>query len=987
MIRKTGIFSLALVLGLSLAVLPVRAQFYTMGADPGGLHWRSVETPTYRVIYPQGLDSLAHVYAVTMEQVAGSVGASAGFRPNAAYRRKMPVVLHAYTANANGQVTWTPHRVEMLTVPDAFAPEATPWPLQLALHESRHVAQMQYGAAKPFRWLNVLGGELAPGALAVLYCGPAFFEGDAVVAETALTAAGRGRAADFLEYYRVCFAAGDFRDYWRWRYGSARWYTPDYYHAGYLAVGGIRAHFDVPDLTARYYRRIADHHGFTLLNWDKTVREATGRAFGDAFAEVTAALQQTWAEDEAARAPFMPSVPVSAVPRRFAEYTGLTGVGDDLYAVRRGLTQPDQWVRISPDGQERRFELLGSYASDPSYSDATGRFYWSELVRDPRWPLRSYSVIRSSDGRLSKLLTHKTRYYTPQASDTEALLAVTEYPVEGGSRVAVLDLEDGRELLGRDAPDGMQVVETAWLDGKLYATALTGAGYGIYQIPLEAGDTAFRTLLAPGPFKIGGFVDPLDGQLLFECDLTGVNELYALAPDSGEAPRRLTNTRFGASDFMIQRDTLWYSVLQPEGRLIHKTALADLPSVPADFSAPAKYPFAEELSAGEPLPLDLNAPVEVSAPQPYSKLAHLFHLHSWLPLYFAYDSVDKLSLESLREDAGLGATAFFQNELGTTAGWLGYHAAVSDGVWRHSAHANFAFTGLYPVIEASLDFNDREALEYYSAAGPWPVLESKSRGIPALTGTVRTYIPWNFSSGGWLRGIVPSAKFIFSNDVYHQYLQKEELMPMHRTTLSLRGYVMQHTPDACAYPHFGLGAEVGYSFRWARDVISPSLYAYLYGYLPGVWETHGLRWSALLSRRLVGGAYSEPFANTAPRGFDSALTRQLAAYRTQFKATLDYKLPLIHVDRALLGPVAYLRNFELTLHGDYSAFSSDRERGNLYSVGADLVAVLGNLLWIPYETHIGVSWNYNGGASFDAFAARNLPVQRHKVELVFSVEM
>ena len=209
-----------LLLTVLCTALPAAAQFYTMGADPGGLRWNCVETPTYRVVYPRGLDSLARAYAVALEQAASPVGRSLGARPNAAYSGKMPVVLHTETAHSNGQVTWTPRRLELLTVPDSFAPEPTPWMLQLAVHESRHIAQMQFGAQKPFRWLNVLGGQLVPGGLAAVYCGPAFFEGDAVAAETALTAAGRGRTADFLEYFRVSFAAGDFRDYWRWRYGS-----------------------------------------------------------------------------------------------------------------------------------------------------------------------------------------------------------------------------------------------------------------------------------------------------------------------------------------------------------------------------------------------------------------------------------------------------------------------------------------------------------------------------------------------------------------------------------------------------------------------------------------------------------------------------------------------------------------------------------------------------------------------------------------------
>ena len=42
-----------LLLFLSGAALPARAQFYTMGADPGGLRWNSLDTPIYRLIYPR----------------------------------------------------------------------------------------------------------------------------------------------------------------------------------------------------------------------------------------------------------------------------------------------------------------------------------------------------------------------------------------------------------------------------------------------------------------------------------------------------------------------------------------------------------------------------------------------------------------------------------------------------------------------------------------------------------------------------------------------------------------------------------------------------------------------------------------------------------------------------------------------------------------------------------------------------------------------
>ena len=227
---------------------------------------------------------------------------------------------------------------------------------------------------------------------------------------------------------------------------------------------------------------------------------------------------------------------------------------------------------------------------------------------------------------------------------------------------------------------------------------------------------------------------------------------------------------------------------------------------------------------------------------------------------------------------------------------------------------------------------------------------------------------------------MPTAALYWSTDRF------ADGRPMWRTTLSLRGYIMQPTPESRVYPGFGVGAELGYSFRWIPGLITPSAYGYLYGYLPGLHETHGIRWSVLYSK-IFDGTFSEAFANTAPRGFPTSVTRWLAGYPTQFKAALDYKLPLIPVDRALLGPVAYLRNFELTLHGDYTAFSSHQDKGALFSAGAELTAVLGNLLWVPFPTRIGVSYNYNGGPAYDTLVAKELPVQHHTFPLIFSVEM
>ena len=208
---------LVLALCLALPAVPAAAQFYSWGSEPAGSRWYQIKTQDYKVIYPEGLDSLARVYATLLEQVKEPLSVTSGFLPNQNFKWRMPVILHPWEVNSNGMVGWAPKRMELLTTPIAQAPLPQNWPEHLAIHESRHVCQTQYVNARPYHIWDVLLGEIGSGALAAIYCGPVFYEGDAVAAETELSLTGRGRNASFLEYYRVCFSQGDFRNWWRWR--------------------------------------------------------------------------------------------------------------------------------------------------------------------------------------------------------------------------------------------------------------------------------------------------------------------------------------------------------------------------------------------------------------------------------------------------------------------------------------------------------------------------------------------------------------------------------------------------------------------------------------------------------------------------------------------------------------------------------------------------------------------------------------------------
>ena len=221
---------------LSFLSFPAGAQIISTGDDPARASWKSLSSGNYRIIYPEGLDSLSRVYAEALEKWRIPVSRSAGHVPNERFSSEMPVILHPWTASANGMVVWIPRSMSLFTVREAYNPDILPWEKMLAIHESRHVAQRQAWWSRA----HYILGDLAEGITTGLNLNMALIEGDAVATETALSEFGRGRQGDFLDYTRMAIDTGDKRDWYQWRWGSQVRYVQDYYALGYMTVAGMR---------------------------------------------------------------------------------------------------------------------------------------------------------------------------------------------------------------------------------------------------------------------------------------------------------------------------------------------------------------------------------------------------------------------------------------------------------------------------------------------------------------------------------------------------------------------------------------------------------------------------------------------------------------------------------------------------------------------------------------------------------------------------
>ncbi len=1006
-----------------LIVKPAAAQFYVTGDDPGKAKWYSIETENFNLIYPEGTDSLARSYAEKIENIRIPVSLTSGYISGEGKGKKLPVVMHAYNA-ANGSVAWAPKRMDLFTIPSAYNPEPMPWSTMLSVHESRHVTQMQFGLTKALKPGNWIFGEMWNILASLIYPGISTMEGDAVITETAWTPSGRGRTADFLNYYWVAMDNGDFRKWQEWRFVSQKKNALDHYALGYLTIGGFRYLYDCPEYMSEGYH-LAARRPYNLGAFYTVTKKLTGKKFDDAFTEVCDTMYTLWKNDADARKPYIASEPVTAEPRIYTDYKDILVIEDDIYAIKKGHLDVPTLIKIDSKGKEHRISTFAYQASKLRWSEELGRLYWSETKADERWTLKTESRIRyiEKDSKRKHTLKNKNLLHNPAPSD--GIVATVRYEIGGKSYIDILNGTTGESTATYQAPDSLQLVETAWIEDELYTTAISDNGYGIYR--MENG--VWTEVLKPQPVMVKDFASYGD-ELIFTCDRTGANELYHFNPSDGSL-RQKTSTRYGAEDFSYSGDGAWlyYSSQTPKGMRVFRTSADSLMDKTADFTKLHKYPIAEKITAQEKAIAESrgvteNKDVKVSKPKRYRKLPHMFNVHSWAPVYVNVDNIMNFSFDQIWEAASLGATGIIQNRLSTMTGEFGYSAhkdPYNVGKWRNSGHIRLTYSGLYPILEAKIDINDRAARQYstgaYMLSENTAAMEitSKEMSAPYIEGRFSAYIPFRFSSGGWFKGITPRVSYRIGNDMFNTAmpimglenhvssgngdLNYEYQTPVligsrkgknsfrHSITASLNAYIQQNIPSSAVYPRWGIGMEAGAMENIeSRQFLSPMGYAYLYGYIPGFIRSQGLKLSAMHQQKLDSKAvFSQAMVNVLPRGLSSnaSLTSWLSLRNPSMtKISADYAIPIYIGDLFIGGNFFAVKRLTIIPNFDCTFFSG----GNLWSAGADFNLDLHSILTLEWPLTIGVAFSYNGGSVFNTTAtASGITMNKYYIGPNFNV--
>lgn len=962
----------------------IRAQFYKVGNDNGFLKWNSISTGHYKIIYPEGRDSTASEYARELEKYWNCVGVSAGFNPGESYGKKFPVILHTDHVDPNGMVLWAPMRMNLYTLPPAYSPSSCPWSMQLAVHESRHVSQMQFVNSGGFKYMNYFFGEMLAASLSAIYPNLHLLEGDAVVTETVLTKFGRGRSHDFLEYYKYAFDNGDFRSWGRWRYGSYKKYAPNHYALGYLTIAGTRYCYDDPFFSKRYFSSVVNKP-WRFFNMQRTVREASGKNFDKSFREIEEAFIKIWRKNSEQRAPFDSAcVYYNPSPSLFLTYKNLVPADGGIYAIKYGQGESGTLVFIDDSGNERQIRPFETNIS--RLKMAGNRLWWSEKIPDIRWELQSSSRIRYFDlsSGTIKDFTSSGNYFNPDISPDGTRLAAVSYDDKGKTSLVVFATDDKKICFKIEAPPGMQMVTPVWSDDKIIISAITRDGMGLYIADLS--DGSLSELMPPSTASmddLGTFKDDKK-HVFFSSDLNGSREFHQIDIDSATA-YRLTSLKYGGHDFCFSKDRcrLFFTSVSDKGYFPNYLETKKMNPKKVDLSDVSEDEIVSVLTKQELNILKENkinmaddSGIKISAPEKFNKYSSIFNFHSWAPFYMDNETISNMSFESLSSRGGPGATVFFNSILDDASGTVGYLISKNPdtGGIAHRLTADFEYRGWYPVIRINASIGGRNAVSYKIDANKKPKFYKEIRNIPYMRGAVQAYLPMNFSSSGWLKGIIPSLTYSINNDGYESYCKNILVNTF------LRGFSVLKTPVSKVYPKFGIGGTLGYVFKTdGMNFYSPSVYADFYTYLPGIVGTQGMRVSVKTAYSVQKNKLSLIY--NLPRGFSSS--QYIPGARFNMLASLDYSIPVYVGDIDFIHPVLYIKNFELRPHADYSFGIMPSAQVGMCSVGTEVNVHTANLFFIPYGATIGFDYNCNfvnnpGYLQLSKFS-------RHKFSFVFRI--
>lgn len=884
------------------------SQVFNTDQYPPSVRWRQIRTEHFQLIYPTPFEDRAQQLAGQLERLREHVSGTLGKPP-----RRISIILQNQTVESNGNVQLAPRRSEFYTTPPQQG-DFQDWLSNLAIHELRHVAQFD----KLTGYLRAPFFEQLALAIYGVTLPSWFFEGDAVVTETVLSPAGRGRLPSWEMPFRANLLSGHRYSYQKDYLGSLKSVTPGFYELGYFMTAHMQREHGVevidslmtrmaklPIRPYNFSNSLKKFTGYNTRQWHRKTREELTGIWQEQLAETAPVDYPTWP----AKAPGKPESWLLPKPLPDGR----------ILALHQGVYRVPTLVILDSLGREQEVVKTGRQ-TEPNFSYAAGKVVWDEVRRHGRYGKRTYNVINIYDlhTRTHRQLTRRSRYFSPALSLDGKQVAAVE--IDEGNAVSLVLLDAGTgNVISRFPSPANILLQTPAFDAtgtKIVATGIAQQGSTIVEANVSTGTFRFLLDWQQQQIERPGYAI---GRIVFKAHYNGIDNIFAVGQASGEI-QQLTDARFGAFNpsYDAASGQLWFNNYQVDGyRVSHiNQPIMQADNRPEITDSHISY-FKPLLSHDKLFWLPDTTLSEKLHSKPYKGVKNLINFHSL--------SVDNGNFNSLN-DINPGVYWLSDDLLNTTQLRLGY---TYDGDIRSSAYlASISYQRFFPKF--SLEYHNRgqvstgriirnqgdtlvglrwrEHATSFKLEIPlaWYRLNHViSTGFSAATSYTRRY---NLNEPQFQSGFAEHIRFPLHYQVYihHQVRQ---------STLDLAPRWGQHL--SVTYRHIPMDNRLSGEHLSVRTAF----------YFPGLWRNHSL--VARFSYQRRDGVYG--VANDIPMvsGYD-----QLRHVPVDNTLLFSYRFPIAYPDWSI-GPLAYVKRFK---GGFFADFQNVRAGNNFQprTFGAEL---------------------------------------------------
>ena len=849
----------------------------SFGGHPTGLKWQVIKTDAVRVIYPQGMDAQAQRAAKLINYMDVNNRRSIGDK-----KRRFDLVIQNQTTNPNGYVGLAPLRSEFFSTP----PQSTTflgsldWLDLLAIHEYRHVQQNLNAKRGLTKFFYLLQGETSWAVFSHFSIPNWYWEGDAVVTETALSNAGRGRAPFFTLQQRALAAAGKNYAYGKHRNGSFKDLLPDHYRLGYMMLTHTRNKFG-NDITKDIMQDAARYRGI-IYPFSRAMKRHTGMGTWGMYREAWETKKTEWAE-QLKNADLQPTTPVTKKQKRTVTNYHFPRHLEDgsIVALKSSYKKTGAVVQIK-DGEETKITTVGFHI-EPYLNYGGGKLAWTEISKNARWGNQDFSDIILYDLKKGerKKLTQKTKYFSPAVSPDGQSLAVVHISPLQENRIHLLDPNTGQVTQKIDNPKNLFLSHPAWTEdgGAIVCVAKLNS-----QLSLVKFDLSENTMTELLPWTAHTLDVPFvrDGKVFFNASFSGIDNIFYTDLDGSKNIYQVTSVPIGAFDPGVSPDgkEVVFTEFTEMGYVVSKQVFDQKNAKKINIIEPVDMPIfqtvANETEGGSIL--GKTASTEYR-PENYRGIFNGLKLHSW-------GFSPSISAPSLQ----LQMTNIL-NDLTISAG---------GGINRNEDNANFYkasvdFARWFPVISLNAGRSERET-DFFS---PADTLTTQHFNENVVGGSVAVPLSWlhgNFAtslrmSGGLsyrhLSGAKAEGRAIPDRD-FSTY-------DLGLSLSSIRRRARQNVG-----PRAGLSANVNYT-QSLNGADNERIVATGTAYLPGLMPNHNIKIKAGYQKELLSNPYQFTDRFEYTRGYETPVNDDFTSL------SVNYGLPLFYPDFGIAGIVYFKR--------------------------------------------------------------------------------